>query len=195
MLNRALSAGATYSHAISRALPGSCLTCSEAAPLVRLLKALEVSLNPTRCRQVSVTIWKVWGAYASPRVVFGVRVSGTLPQRGSLCPPNTGSSGRDAGKCTRGRVRSPEMTANCLLSHCNQAANLCFSLRYGFLCSVVDRPPTGYFAARFPSIMSTQIGRASSPPVPPDMIFLGWSKPTQAPQTSWSSKPTNQASW
>jgi hypothetical protein len=34
---------------------------------------------------------KLRGAYASrrvPRVVFGVRVSGTLPQRGSLCPPN-----------------------------------------------------------------------------------------------------------
>jgi hypothetical protein len=64
-----------------------------------------------------------WGAYretalarnathcgASPRVVFGVRVSGTLPQRGSLCSPNRVFR-RDTGNCTRepaSRVRSSQ---------------------------------------------------------------------------------------
>jgi hypothetical protein len=59
-----------------------------------------------------------------------------------------------------------------------------FSPSSEIYCAPVEPRPSLYFAARFPSMMSTQIGRASSPPVPPVMIFLGWSKPTQAPQTS-----------
>jgi hypothetical protein len=38
---------------------------------------------------------------AFARVVFGVHVSGTLPQRGSLCSPNRVFQ-RDSGNCTRG---------------------------------------------------------------------------------------------
>jgi hypothetical protein len=43
------------------------------------------------------------GAYASSRVLFGVRVSGTLPQRGSLWSPNRFFR-RDAGKWHAGHA-------------------------------------------------------------------------------------------
>jgi hypothetical protein len=49
---------------------------------------------------------EVLGSIRVSRVAFGVRVSGTLPQRGLLCSPNRVFR-RDAGNCTRGRVRSP----------------------------------------------------------------------------------------
>jgi hypothetical protein len=55
------------------------------------------------------------GAYSPRRIsrgVFGVRVSGTLPQRGSLCPP-TRLSGGTPENCTRGRVRSPDVLRRC----------------------------------------------------------------------------------
>jgi hypothetical protein len=77
---------------------------AQAAP--RAPKLHQPSLN--RCVAV------LPGAHSSPSVVFGVRVSGTLPpresrvprlnavtrQRGSLCPPNT-LSRRDVENCTR----------------------------------------------------------------------------------------------
>jgi hypothetical protein len=71
-----------------------------------------------------LTAPKRLGSIRVPRVVFGVRVSGTLPQRGSLCSPNRVFR-RDAGNCTRGRaavsrvprqrglaMRSPDLATN-----------------------------------------------------------------------------------